>query len=218
MKRVLIVGAGIGQLYLAKKIKERGDYLLTVTLPGNQPVIDIADEVIYENVFDKESVLKKAVQSRVEAVVSDQNDTMMPTVAFLAERMCLPGNSTSVVNAYCNKNIFRDNCDKLGIPVPKHVSIRKEDELHSGVLSCAFPWMIKPADSQSSLGVSKVNSNEEVNAALRHAFQYSKTGSAIVENTITLDSRIGDTSTWRMSLSLLKHSSRHWLHKMFWIE
>lgn len=181
MKRVLVVGAGIGQYYLAKKIKERGDYLLTVTLPGNQPVIDIADEVIYENVFDKESVLKKAVQSRVEAVVSDQNDTMMPTVAFLAEKMCLPGNSTSVVNAYCNKNVFRENCDKLGIPVPKHVSVRKDDDLHSGVLSCAFPWMIKPADSQSSLGVSKVNSNEEVNAALTHAFQYSKTGSAIIE-------------------------------------
>lgn len=181
MKRVLIVGAGIGQLYLAKKIKDRGDYLLTVTLPGNQPVIDIANEVIYENIFDKERVLKKAVQAKVEAVISDQNDTMMPTVAYLVENMGLPGNSISVVNAYCNKNVYRENCDKLGIPVPKHVSVRKEDALHSIVLSCPFPWMVKPADSQSSLGVSKVNSTEELRIALSNAFRYSKTGAAIVE-------------------------------------
>ncbi|MBO4918302.1 MAG: hypothetical protein J5374_10540 [Bacteroidales bacterium] len=181
MKRFLIVGAGIGQLFLAKKIKERGDYLITVTLPGNQPVIDIADEVIYENVFDKENVLRKAAEANIDAVVSDQNDTMMPTVAYIAEKLGLPGNSIAAVNAYCNKNVFRDNCDRLGIPVPKHIAVHRGDNLHHDSFLCPFPWMVKPADSQSSLGVSKVNCEEELSGALSHAFHFSKTDTAIVE-------------------------------------
>ena len=109
MKKILVVGAGIGQLYLAKKIKDRGDFLITVTLPGNQPVIDIADKVCYEDVFNKEGVLQIAKRERIDAVISDQNDMMMPTVSFVAEHMGLPGNSTTVINAYCNKNTFRNS-------------------------------------------------------------------------------------------------------------
>ena len=109
MKRVLIVGAGIGQVFLARKIKALGHYLVTVTLPGNQPVIDIADKVRYENVFNKEGVLAIAREEKVDAVISDQNDMMMPTVAYVAEHMGLPGNGIKVVHDYCDKNAFRDN-------------------------------------------------------------------------------------------------------------
>ena len=180
MKRVLVVGAGIGQLYIAKKLKERGDYLITVTLPDNQPVIGIADKVIYENVFDKESVLRKAIEARVEAVVSDQNDTMMPTVSYLAEHLGLPGNSIAVTNAYCNKNIFRKNCDILGIPVPIHAAV-SSSSIPEEMKDIPFPWVVKPADSQSSLGVTKVSSSDAYVSAVSKALSFSKTHSAIVE-------------------------------------
>lgn len=91
MKKILMIGAGIGQLYLSKKIKERGDFLIVVTLPGNQPVIEIADKVYYNDVFDKEGVLQIAEKEKIDAVISDQNDTMMPTVAAVAEALNIPG-------------------------------------------------------------------------------------------------------------------------------
>ena len=180
MKKNLIIGAGIGQYYLAKKIKERGDFLITVTLPGNQPVIPIADKVFYENVFNKEAVLEIAKQEGIDAVISDQNDTMMPTVAYVSEHLGLPGNDTSVVNSYCNKNVFRDNCDRLQIPVPRHCPVN-DVIIPIGFNSIPFPWVVKPADSQSSVGVSKVNSLEEYEIAIRNAIELSRTHSAIVE-------------------------------------
>lgn len=156
MKRVLIIGAGIGQLFLARKIKARGHFLLTVTLPGNQPVIEIADKVYYVDVFDKEGVLQVAKDENIDAVISDQNDLMMPTVAYVAEKMGLPGLRITQVDAFCNKNHYRDNCDKLGIPVPRHIEV-KTVEIPNEFDSIAFPWIVKPADSQSSVGVAKVN-------------------------------------------------------------
>lgn len=176
----MIIGAGIGQYYLARKIKDCGHYLITVTLPGNQPVIDIADKVCYHDIFDREGVLAIAREEQIDAVVSDQNDTMMPTVAYIAEHMGLPGNNTQQVNAYCNKNVFCDNCDRLGIPVPRHCSMDKV-EMPEVLQDVPFPWVVKPADSQSSIGVAKVDNKEEYLAALKKAIELSKNKSAIVE-------------------------------------
>lgn len=175
-----MIGAGIGQIFLSKKIKARGDELIVATLPGNQPVIEIADKVYYNNVFDKEGVLRIAQQECVDGVISDQNDTMMPTVAYVAENMNLPGLRISQVDAYCNKNHFRDNCDKLGIPVPKHIEVN-ETSLPESFKKNPFPWVVKPADSQSSVGVKKVSNEQEYYAALENALDYSKAHTAILE-------------------------------------
>lgn len=180
MKKILIIGAGIGQVFIAKKIKARGYYLITVTQKGNYPVIDIADKVYYENVFNKEAVLEIARQEQVDGVISDQNDMMMPVVAYVAEHLGLPGNHTGIVNAYCNKNVFRDNCDKVGIPVPKHCSVSKM-EIPETMERVQFPWVVKPADAQSSVGVTKVNNETEYLSAVKYAMDVSKTHTAIVE-------------------------------------
>lgn len=180
MKRIMVIGAGIGQYYLARKIKEKGHYLITVTLPGKQPVIDIADKVCFHDVFDKEGVLALAKEESIDAVISDQNDTMMPTVAYVAEKLGLPGNNLFQVDSFCNKNTFRDNCDKLGIPVPHHCSMETAEKPEK-MASVPFPWVVKPADSQSSIGVSKVNNLEEYYTAISKAISLSKIKAAIVE-------------------------------------
>lgn len=180
MKKILMIGAGIGQYFLSKKIKQRGDYLITVTLPGDQPVIGLADKVYYNDVFDKEGVLQIAKKENIDAVISDQNDTMMPTVAYVAENLNIPGLRTAQVDNYCNKNKFRDNCDRLGIPVPKHVAVN-EIKIPDEFKKIPFPWIVKPADAQSSVGVEKVNNENEYFSAIEKAISYSKSGSAILE-------------------------------------
>lgn len=175
-----MIGAGVGQVFLSKKIKKRGDYLITVTMPGKQPVISIADKVIYNDVFDKEGILKIIRNEGIDGVISDQNDTMMPTVSYIAEKMNLPGVKVSQIDAYCNKNRFRDNCDILDIPVPKHTKIT-DIEFPDDFKSVPFPWIVKPADSQSSVGVEKVCNKEQYISAIGNALDYSKSKSAIVE-------------------------------------
>lgn len=175
-----MIGAGVGQVFLSKKIKERGDYLITVTMPGNQPVINIADKVIFNDVFDKEGVLKLVKNEGIDGVISDQNDMMMPTVSYVAEKMSLPGVKILQINAYCDKNHFRANCDILNIPVPKHTKVINI-EIPEDFKSVPFPWIVKPADSQSSLGVEKVCDKEEYMSAIGKALGYSKSKSAIVE-------------------------------------
>ena len=178
--KLLIVGASIGQVPLLLKAKKRGIHVTVVSIPGNYACFELADDIIYADVFNRELVVEEAKKRGITAVISDQNDLMAPTVAYVAEKLGLPGNRFETVMTYCNKNRFRDASDKAGVPCPKHIAVNSLNDDFS-VFGGVFPLMVKPADSQSSIGVKKVNNHEELQIALQFALEKSPTHSAIVE-------------------------------------
>ena len=178
--KLLVIGAGIGQVTIVKKAKKLGYHVTVVTIPGDWPAIPLADDVWYIDIYDRDQIVQKAEKEGITAVISDQNDLVMPTVAYVSEKLGIPGNTCEQVISYCNKNRFRDNCDLLGIPVPKHISVNSMD-FNASFFDCPLPWIVKPADSQSSIGVKRVDTFGELKNALRSALDYSKTHSAILE-------------------------------------
>lgn len=180
MKKILLIGAGIGQINLALKIKERGHFLLVIAYNSLPQVVNIADKFIQHDLFDYDGVLKIAQSESIDAVISDQHDIMAPLVAYIAENMELPGNTYATLMSYCDKNTFRDNCDKIGIPAPKHIKVKKSI-IPEEFKNVPYPWIVKPADSQSSVGVNKVHTDEECINALISALSYSRSNTAIIE-------------------------------------
>lgn len=184
MRKLLVIGAGIGQVPIVKKAKEMGIHVTVVTLPGNQPCIELADDVIYSDIYERDYIVEEAQKRKITAVTSDQNDLMNPTVAYVAENLGVPGNKFETVVSYCNKNIYRENCEHVGIPVPMHIAVDSVNYDFS-TFECPFPWIVKPADSQSSVGVKKIENKDELLPALEFALSKSKTHSAIVEEFFT---------------------------------
>ncbi len=183
-QKLLIIGAGIGQIPIIEKARKRGVHISVVTLPGKQPGIELADDVFYSDIYDRDAIVTWAKEHGITAVTSDQNDLMNPTVAYVAEKLDLPGNRFDQVMAYCNKNTYRENCDKIGNPTPMHIAVNNVDYDFS-TFDCPLPWIVKPADSQSSVGVQKIEKMEDLKPALEAALSHSKTHSAIVEEFFT---------------------------------
>lgn len=179
MKKLLIIGAGIGQVPLLQKAKARGIHVTVVSIPGNYPCFELADDIIYMDIYNRDGIVEEARKREITAVISDQNDLMIPTVAYVSEKLGLPGNKFDTVMTFCNKNRFRDMCDAAGVPCPKHKSVSKETI--AAPIDMSFPLMVKPADSQSSIGVKKVRNEQELKEALDFAISKSPTGNAIVE-------------------------------------
>ncbi len=179
-KKILIIGAGIGQVHLCELAKKRGLYVIVVTIPGDYPCVHLADKVYYIDIYDRENIVKVAQEEQIDAVISDQNDLMMPTVAYVAEQLHLPGNTLIQTKSYCNKNVYRDNCDKIGIPVPKHFAISATNTLEF-LEDVTYPLIVKPEDSQSSMGISVVHNKAEYTQAIELALRNSKNSTAIVE-------------------------------------
>lgn len=178
-KKLLVIGAGIGQVNIVKMAKEMGLYVIVVTYAGNWPAIKLADEKWDIDIYDYEKIINRAKIEKIDAVISDQNDLTMPTVAKVAEALEIPGNTYSQVCAYCNKKNYRRNCESIGNPVPKNIVLHKGDSFES--FDVPLPWIVKPTDSQSSIGVKKIERYEDAEAAINEAIEASKNGEAILE-------------------------------------
>ena len=179
MKNVLVIGAGIGQTNIVKLARKKGCHVTVVSIKGDYPCIPMADAFFECDIYDRDRIVEYARNNHIDAVLSDQNDLMMPTVAYVAEKLSLPGNSFIQQLSYTDKNMFRNICDKLNVPVPKHTAVCSE--LFPADFNASFPWIIKPADSQSSIGITKISTMDEYFQAIKLALSKSKKHEAIVE-------------------------------------
>lgn len=179
MRKVLVIGAGIGQTNIVKLARSKGCHVTVVSIKGDYPCIPLADDFFECDIYDRDRIVEYARKNHIDAVLSDQNDLMMPTVAYVTEKLSLPGNTFEQQLSYSDKNRFRSICDKLNVPVPKHIAVGS-NSLPSD-LKINLPWIIKPADSQSSIGITKISSKSDYSEAVELALSKSKKQEAIVE-------------------------------------
>ena len=60
MKKVIILGAGIYQVPLIRKAREKDLYVIVISIPGNYPGFELADQIYYENTTDYKRILEIA--------------------------------------------------------------------------------------------------------------------------------------------------------------
>ena len=87
-------------------------------------------------------------------------------------------------SAMCmDKEITHILCERNNIPCAKYVCLRNNNVLSFEEVSKHFPlpWIVKPCNAGSSYGVSKVNSKEEYEKAVKEAFKYDGRGKILVE-------------------------------------
>ena len=78
-----------------------------------------------------------------------------------------------------NKGYMKRRMIESGIPTSKYYSVDSSTDIES--LELIYPVMVKPADSNGSLGVKKANDKEELNQYLIEALNISRSSTAIAE-------------------------------------
>lgn len=175
---ILILGAAALQLPLINFVKSKGYRTIVVSIPGDYPGFLHADRSIYCDIRDGEKILTMISDENIVAVMTDQTDISVPTVAYLNQKLGLHGNSEHIAHIYSNKNMMRQLCDEINIPNLQHIRISNISDAKNWTI---YPAMLKPEDSQGSRGVYKVNSFDELSDLLDSALSYSHSGFAILE-------------------------------------
>lgn len=187
MKKVMILGAGRGQIPIMERCRKYGWYIVAVSPQGDYPGLEVADKVCYLNVTDKDAVLRAAIAENIQAILTDQLDAGVLTAAYVAEKMGLPGITTDVALKFTNKGIMREEARKIGIHVPCSITAMCLEDLLTTVncdRSFEFPLMMKPVDSAASRGVYKVNNVDDIISKFDNSKAASKTGAVILEQYI----------------------------------
>lgn len=178
---VLILGAAALQVPLINFVRGKGYRVIVVSIAGDYPGFNIADKCIIRDVRDFYGIVAELSCENVVAVLTDQTDIAVPTVARIAEYFGLSGNDVECAETYSNKRLIRETCQKLGIPSASFFSASTVYELHDKLVDFTFPVIIKPEDNQGSRGVRKAFSKDELETFFDDAVGYSSTNSVIVE-------------------------------------
>lgn len=180
VKKVIIMGGHNNHVLLARKLKERGYYIILVDYLDSPPVAEIADEHVQISTFDTEAVYKLAVERKADLIINSSLEHLNKGIAWIAEDLGLPmmysyETACNVSDKRRMKRIMRDN----GIPTTDFVVVNNLDEAQN--LNVHYPLFVKPADGSGSTGVNRANSHGELMRFLQIALDYSKCGSAIIE-------------------------------------
>lgn len=172
MAKIMVIAGGDWQIELIKKAKYMGHYVICSNLYEDSPAFPFADSCEVANVLDKEKNLEIAKKYMPDAVISDQSDIAVPTVAYLNEQLGLNGIGTDKADIFTDKSLQRQFCSKHDIMIPDFkVCETPEDALP--MLEKYGKIVIKPIDSQSSRGVYTVKNEEQLRDKYRDSVVWS---------------------------------------------
>ncbi len=181
LKKVAIVlGGTFPHITLIKKLQERGYYTILIDFYQNPPAKIAADEHIQESTLDKEKVLEIAKVRNAMLIIAACIDQANAIACYVAEKLGLPvpysyDVALNVTNKLLMKQIMVDN----GIPTAKFYKLNDINRYNGH--NQQYPLIVKPADSNGSKGVRKVNNNEELFEFSNNALKVSRVNEAIIE-------------------------------------
>lgn len=181
MKKAIVLGGTFPHRILIQKLKDRGYYTILVDYYEAPIAKEIADKHIQASTLDRDEVVRIAKEEGAELVISSCVDQANVTACYVGEKLGLPHpytyeTSLNVTDKVAMKKIMVAN----NIPTSKYYIINTLQEFRESSLT--YPIIVKPADSNSSKGVRKLE-KEEPNKELyiQQALELSRNGAAVVE-------------------------------------
>jgi biotin carboxylase len=154
---VLVVGGGSNQLPLVSAALKLGLHVAVSDINENPPCRELAHEFRQIDTIDRGLTLNFARELKINAVVSDQTDAAVPTVAYIAGELDLPGIGFETALRFTNKHLMR-----LAVSDGKHINspkvvgvISRLEEAHGlrDKFDRSQSYIVKPINSQGSKGV-----------------------------------------------------------------
>lgn len=181
---LVAVTAGRWQRHGIREARAAGLKVLAIDADSNAEGFADADQVIHMELGDHDAVIRKLhfLDKNIKGAVSFVSEVGMMLAARIREEFDLPGPRTELCRCLIDKAAQRKIWSDKGVPGPRWITLREEQEALSAMSGLGFPLIIKPTDSSGSRGVTKIESAEEDFAdAIARAFQFSRSGQIILE-------------------------------------
>ena len=156
---VMIIAGGEWQVPIIREAKRLGHRVINTNLYENSPGFAFADVAEVADVLDIDADIDIARRHRPDAVLTDQSDIAVKTVAVVAEALDLPGIGAAVANRFTNKLAMRTWCRSIDVAQPGFASCSSAEDAERSATSLGMPLVVKPPASQSSRGSAESTSD-----------------------------------------------------------
>lgn len=181
-KRLLILGAGRGQIGLYKAAKEMGITTIAGTMPDNNPpCIAMADEVCYMNIAKPDEVLEKVTNLNVDGIATCCLDTGIAALGRTCDSLDLIGLRETAAIMCNDKSKMKKAFMEGNISTAKYFEISSEAELEQALNKIQLPVIIKATDLQGSRGIYISKTREAAFNGFHEAMNLTKRSYCIIE-------------------------------------
>lgn len=189
-----------GIRYLLPVIKaahEQGYYVITADYLPDNIAHKYSDEYVNVSIIDKEAVLTVAREKQIDGIMSFGVDPGVVSASYVQTQMGLPSfGPFESVEILQNKDKFRAFLTEHGFNVPKAKGYTKAEDAMADAAIWEYPIIVKPTDAAGSKGVTRVDSSEQLKAAVEYAFDKSLSGHIIIEDFIEKQGCSSDTDSF----------------------
>ena len=168
-KTLAIIGASSYQLPLVEAAHRLGVKVICFSWPQRAVCKDVADKFFPVSIVEKEEIAEICQREGIDGVTTIATDVAVPTVAYVATKMGLIGNTEHSAYICTNKFAMREALQKGGVNCPEFFLVKNQEEAVAAFRKLGAPVIIKPCDRSSSIAVTRVDSEEELLAALPKA-------------------------------------------------
>lgn len=178
--KILVLAGGADQIALINELKLRGHETVLVDYFENPPAKTVADKHIIASTLDTDRVEEIAIEENVDLVCTACTDQALLTVAKVSEKLGLPcyisyQTGLNVTNKSYMKKVLMAN----DIPTAKFIILGSVEM--SAIKDFTYPLVVKPVDCNSSKGVKRIDSPDELPSYIEESINLSRTKTAIVE-------------------------------------
>lgn len=184
MKKVMVLGAGRGQVDLIKAVKNYGNYAIVASIQGNYPGLDLADECCYVDISDPEAVLREAKKLEIDAIITACLDTGISALGYVCEELGLSGLSKEAARLSGDKLLMKTAFMEHGVNTAKYKKVYSVDDLESVSTELEYPLIVKAVDLQGSRGINIVHSKPELEKGFEDTMRETNKDFCIVEEFI----------------------------------
>lgn len=184
MKKLMIMGAGIYQVPLIKTAKRMGIHTIAVSIPGNYPGFSVADEICHINTVDYEAVLEVAREKKIDGIVTAGTDVAVITIGKVCDELGLKGLSFRAAQIAVDKLLMKSCYEKAGVRTARYRKVMFSENVQENIEGLVYPLIVKTVDSSGSRGITRVNTPEELPAAVESAKAATRKDYYIVEEFI----------------------------------
>ena len=183
MKKLLLLGGSRYAIPVIEAAHKLNIYVITCDYLPDNIAHKYSDEYANVSIIDKDAVLKKAIELKIDGIMSFGCDPGVVTAAYVAEKMGLPSvGSYESVSILQNKGKFRKFLSDNGFNVPVAKSYANINDALNDIDIFNWPVIVKPTDSAGSKGVTRVDDKNKLKDSIDNALKYSHSNEFIIED------------------------------------
>lgn len=183
MRKILVIGGGAYQVPLIKCIRELGHEAYCVDRNAQCAGAAVATGFRNIDIMDLDKCLSYAKELEIDAVMTYGATATLPTVAYIGEAMGLPALPRETAEVSKSKYKIKERLYGAGLNVKgDFFEMHTVEDAKKHTFS--YPCVIKPSDGSGSLGVSVVESEDELTDALIYASGSARFGEFYAESYI----------------------------------